>query len=96
MASASAYGESYDDRRNRLIDNVYDGSDGFWSEPTSFILVGSSLHTLPFAEMACEGLSAEHDLVLVFDPEDMSAACFGDVEHLDILKSFFPLVKKLP
>jgi hypothetical protein len=87
-------GKSASERRQRLIDNVY-GEDGFWDEPTSFILVTSSLSTSEFAKMACAGLSASHDLVFIFDPKDMSAAYFGKIDHLDVLKSFFPQARKV-
>lgn len=95
IADKTVGGKSYADRRQQLIDNVY-SDNGFWDEPTSFILVHSGLNTPDFAKLASKGLSPADDLVLVFDPEDQSASCFGKVEHFDVLRSFLPNVKKLP
>lgn len=89
-------GKSYADRRQMLINNAYEGSDGYWEETTSFLMVGSSLQTGAFAQKVCKGLSAKHDLVLVFDPTDMSASYFGPFKHADVLASFLPKAKKLP
>ncbi len=88
-------GQSYSDRRDLLIENIHAGNNGYWDETTSFAFVGSDLDTHAFAKKAVQGLSAAHDIVLVFDPSDMSARHFGPVEYADILKSFLPLVKKL-
>jgi hypothetical protein len=87
--------KSASERRQKLIDNVYEGSNGFWSEPTSFMIAGSNLKTHEFAKKACEGISVSHDLVFIFDPTDMSAAYFGKIESLGVLKSFFPNAKKV-
>lgn len=94
IANQTVGGETYQDRYDRLISNVHDGCDGFWAETTSFILVGSDLDTVSFATKASAGLSARHDTVLVFDPDDMSAAVFGKIERLDILESFFKVLQK--
>lgn len=96
IADRPANGKSYAERRTLLLENAHAGSDGFWDEPTSFILVGSNKDTHSFAAQVTKGLSAQHDLVFIFDPDDMSSVCFGNCEHLDVLKSFFPLLKKEP
>ncbi len=98
IADKTVGGKAYDDRRQLLINNVYpkDGG-GYWEETTSFFLVQSSLGTPEFSAKACKGLSANDDLVVVFDPSDMSACYFGPVAHPDVLKHFFPkFLKKLP
>jgi len=89
-------GKTSDQRRQTLIENAHEGCDGFWDETTSFLLVGSHLSTPGFAAKVCGGLSATHDMVVVFDPGDLSACYFGALEHLGVLRSFFPLLKKLP
>lgn len=76
------------------MDNVY-SEQGFWDETTSFIIVNSPLDTSAFATKACKGLSAVEDMVLVFDTSDMSASYFGNMKHLDVLRSFFPKLKKV-
>lgn len=88
-------GQTYTDRYNRLIDNAFDGSQGYWDETTAFLLVGSSLSTPDFAKKVCAGLSLQHDMVFIFDPSDMSANYFGPFEHAEALVSFFPRAKKL-
>ncbi|XSG81216.1 MAG: hypothetical protein ACPW61_08995 [Methyloligella sp. ZOD6] len=89
-------GRSYSERRAELIKAVRQEDMGYWEETTSFILVESELSTNEFAEMASKLLSKEHDMLFVFDPEDMSACYFGAVEHAEVLKSFFPRLKKVP
>ncbi|HEX2257287.1 MAG TPA: hypothetical protein VHG92_11420 [Afifellaceae bacterium] len=96
IADKSVNGKTYADRREALIDNVYADNDGYWEETTSFFFVGSSLDTYSFAKKAVKGLSPNDDLVVLFDPSDMSAAYFGPVEHLDVLKFFLPGIKKVP
>jgi hypothetical protein len=58
--------------------------------------VESALQTPQFAARVCGGLSEADDMVVVFDPSDMSANYFGALKHADILRSFFPELKKLP
>lgn len=96
IADKTISGKTYDDRRDALMDNVRSKDQGFWEETTSFILVESELTTDAFAAKAAKGLSAKDDLVIVFDPTDMSLAYFGPVEHPEVLKSFFKVSKKLP
>ena len=95
LADKTVSGKTYDERRSLLIDNLNKEQIGFWADPTSFYLVESNLDTYSFAAKASKGLSVKDDLVVVFDPSDMSAASFGPVEHFDVLESFFPNVKKL-
>jgi len=96
IADRTVNGKTYAERREMLIENARKEKGGFWEETTSFLLVESSLTTPEFAKRTCTDLSLEHDLVLVFDPSDMSASYYGALEHLDVLKSFFPALKKAP
>lgn len=89
-------GKTYQDRYNQLIDNITDEGGAYWGEPTSFYLVESDLMTPDFAKKAVRGLSSNDDLVLVFDPSDMSANYFGPVEHAEVLRALLPQAKKLP
>jgi hypothetical protein len=93
LANRTINGKSYDDRRAMLIDNCREDK-GYWDEPTSFILVESNLNTDAFAAKACRGLSSE-DLVFIFDPSDMSASYFGAVDEVNVLRSFFPKLRKV-
>lgn len=88
-------GKSYGDRYRQLIENIHEEGQGFWDATTSFFLCNSNLDTGTFAARAVKGLSANHDLVVVFDPSDMSMAYFGAVPETDILASFFQTAKKL-
>jgi hypothetical protein len=94
LANKTINGKTYDERREMLIENVRTEGKGYWDEPTSFFLAESDLHTEQFAAKACKGLSASEDLVFVFDPTDMSGCYFGAVKHVDVVKSFFPKLKK--
>lgn len=96
IADRVVNGQSYESRRERLVENAYDGSDGFWDGTTSFLLVGSNLGTDEFAAKVCRGMSSQHDIVVVFDPADMSMAYFGPAPNPDVLGSFFRHGKKLP
>jgi hypothetical protein len=93
IADRTAGGKTYDDRYQQLVDNVYTDT-GYWDETTSFMLVSSGLSTPAFAAKACQGLSAQDDIVVVFDPTDMSASSFRPLKHPDVLSSFFPGLKK--
>jgi len=93
IADKTIGGKTYSDRYQQLVDNVYT-DQGYWDETTSFILVSSGLSTPAFAAKACKGLSVADDIVVVFDPTDMSASYFGPVAHSDVLSSFFPGLKK--
>jgi len=95
LAKKVLNGKSYDERRQLLIDNVRTEGQGYWDEPTSFMLVESNLDTDAFAAKACVGLSAREDLVFVFDPSDMSSTYFGAVHHAEVLQSFFPRLRKV-
>lgn len=92
--SRTINGRTYADRRQALLDHVVQEGRGYWDETTSFILVESPLSTTDFASEAGKGLSAAYDMVVVFDPDDQSAAYFGDVKHPDVLASFLPKLKK--
>jgi hypothetical protein len=95
IADKTIGSKTYSDRYQQLVDNVHT-LQGYWEETTSFLLANSDLSTPAFAAKACKGLSAADDLVVVFDPSDMSASYFGPLQHIDVLKSFFPSLKKLP
>lgn len=95
IANRTINGKSYDERRQRLIDNMTTKGLGFWDETTSFVLVESNLSTDEFATKACAGLSKRDDLVFLFDPDDSSAVYFGALDRRDVLSSFFPYLKKL-
>lgn len=87
-------GKTYQDRYNSIIDNADEGK-GLWTDPTSFLLIASDLGTVEFAKNVVRGLSRQHDMAFVFDPNDMSACYFGAVEAEDVLLSFFPKAQKL-
>lgn len=95
IADRTVNGKTYSDRYNQIVRNVRAEDGGFWDEPTSFFLVESSLSTPEFAKRTVHQLSAKYDMVLVFDPSDMSACYFGAVESEDVLLSFLPKAKKL-
>lgn len=91
-----AAGKSYDERRQSLIDAAYGGCEAFWAETTSFLMISTDLRTPDFVKKITRGLSAAHDIVVVFDPDDQSCSYFGPVANADLLRWFVPLAKKLP
>ena len=95
VADQTVGGRTYSERRQSIIDAVY-SSDGYWEETTSFILASSALDTNSFAAKAAGGLSEAHDMLVAFDPADMSVAYFGAIKRADVLATFFRYVKKLP
>ncbi len=96
IADKTVGGKTYAERRETLINNVYSKGQGYWEETTSFILVESNLNTPSFAAKAAQGLSANDDMLVVFDPSDQSASYFGALKQVDVLRSFFPKLKKVP
>lgn len=96
IADRTVNGATHDDRRLSLIENARKANAGYWEDTTSFMLVESNLNTPTFAAQVCAGLSKEYDMVVVIDPSDKSASYFGAVRELDVLKSFFPGLKKVP
>lgn len=95
ISDKTVNGKSYDYRYTALVEAATSAEAGFWSETTSFFLAGSELGTYAFVSKLSKELSAKDDLLFVFDPDDQSSAYFGAVEHPDVLKSFFPTLKKL-
>ena len=96
VANRTIGGRTYDERRQSIIDGARGPEKmGFWDETTSFILVESNLQTDAIAKAASRGLVASADMLFVFDPSDESACYFGAVEHVDVLRSFFPKLKKV-
>ncbi len=89
IADGTVGGKTYEERRQSIIDAVYPKGGGYWEETTSFILVNSDLNTHDFAKKASSGLNVANDMLVAFDPSDMSAAYFGAVKHPDVLTSFF-------
>lgn len=96
VASQIANGKTYDERRQSIVDAVRRDGLGYWDETTSFFLVESSASTPDVAKIASAGLSATHDMLVAFDPSDMSVAYFGAVQSPDVLGSFFASVNKVP
>lgn len=96
IADRTINGKTYDDRRQSMIDAVRMQGAGYWEETTSFFLVESNLDTASFTEAASRSLSAKDDMLVAFDPSDMSLAYFGAIVHPDVLASFFRTAKKLP
>lgn len=95
IGSKTVGGKTYDQRRDQLIENVRSDKVGYWEETTSFFFVQSDADTYDFGKFAVKGLSAAEDLVVIFDPEDMSACYFGDITYPDVFLSFLPNAKKL-
>jgi len=89
-------GKTYAQRREMLINNVRKEGRGYWEETTSFFLVESPDNTNAVTQAASKGLSPQDDILVVFDPSDMSMGYFGPIKHLDVLKSFFAASKKVP
>jgi hypothetical protein len=96
IADKTIGGKTYNDRREALINNVYEQGNGYWEETTSFFLMSSNLQTPAFLKKATQGLSQADDLVIAFDPEDMSAAYFGPLKDRPVLASFFASLQKVP
>ncbi|MBO6668250.1 hypothetical protein [Parvibaculum sp.] len=96
IADKTVGGKNYSQRREQLVENVHTEGLGYWEETTSFFLVESTEDTPSFARKAAKGLSERDDLLVAFDPSDMSAAYFGPLEHVDVLASFFTSLKRVP
>lgn len=95
IGNVTVAGLSHDARRAKLIEKAGAENMGFWEEIPSFLFVESDMTTDVLAKRVIEGLSPEHDMLVIFDPADMSAYYFGAVEHEDVLRSFLPGARKL-
>lgn len=95
IANKTVNGDTYDERRQSVINNIYDEGQGYWDEMTSLFILNSDLSTSALARQAASGLSEDDDLLIVFDPEDMSLAYFGPFEHPLVLTSFFKGARKV-
>lgn len=95
IAAETVGGKTYDERRESLVLAARKAEAGFWDGTTSFFLVESGLDTNAFAKSLTAGLSKSHDMLIVFDPKDMSVAYFGSVPETDVLQSFFKFRTKL-
>jgi len=95
IADKTIDGKTYQNRYDTLVENLAYRCDGFWFDTTSFYLVGSSENTSAFARRVVRGLSSKHDMLFAFDPEDMSACCFGAFQSEDVLESFFPRLERV-
>ena len=88
-------GRSYSERYNDFMDEIRSKGLGFWSDTTSFMFVESEEDTGTFAKRIVRHLSKSNDMVVIFDPSDMSSRYFGKVEYPDTLSSFLPGVQKI-
>lgn len=95
IADKTINGKTYQNRYDALVSNLAHQHDGFWFDTTSFYIVGSNENTTAFATRIVRGLSSQHDMLFVFDPEDMSACCFGSIEAVNVLTSFFPRLQRV-
>lgn len=95
IADKTISGKTWNDRYNQLQKNLVQLDKGYWRDPTSFYLVESYEDTNAFAKRIVRGLDPSADMLFTFDPKDMSACYFGDVNALDILRSFFPKARRV-
>lgn len=95
IANIAVNGLTYSERRERLIENIRTEDLGYWDGTTSFFFVESTMSTYDFGHHAVQGLSSRDDMVVIFDPSDMSACYFGQVESEEVLLSFLPDARKL-
>lgn len=98
IADGGSDKSTYEQRYEALMENIQKAkmkSGGYWIETTSFLLVESALGTQEFCAAITKGLNAKKDMVVVFDPSDMSSAYFGSIEHPDVFGSFFKTAKKV-
>jgi hypothetical protein len=95
IKNATVNGLTYDERRAALVENARAEELGYWDETTSFILVESNKATDIIAKRVVAGLSPKHDMLVIFDPADMSCCYFGAINYEEVLLSFFPKARKL-
>ncbi|MDM9619062.1 hypothetical protein [Rhizobium sp. S96] len=95
IADKTVNGKTYSERREAMINAVHSQGNGFWEGTTSFICLESPLSTWNIAAKASAPLSKNDDMLVIFDPSDMSMAHFGKIDHPAALESFFNVTKKL-
>jgi len=94
ISAKTVNGKTYIERYSSFMEKLYSKS-GYWEETTSFALTISDKSTQALVRHLSQDLSATEDLVVAFDPSDMSSAYFGNLEHKDVLASFFNTCTKV-
>lgn len=86
---------TYQTRYDAFIETVSSYKLGFWSEPTSFMLVEANIEIDAFVREISKPLDRSKDLLLVRYISRDASRVFGKSENFDVLQSFFPNIKKL-
>ncbi len=79
-----------EDRHRSVIERAR-GQAAFWGESLSFFMTQSTMLTPEFGAHVTADLSRTHDILVAFDPGDMSLCYFGPIEQEHALKSFFDI-----
>lgn len=84
-------GRDYNTRYAALIDAVKShGTTGWWFEPTSFWLVGTSATKAAVAASIKAAIAPSEDMALVGSMDTTGAVVVGKVEKLTDLKALIP------
>lgn len=83
-------GRHPEDRHRSVVERAR-GKASFWDASLSFIMTQSTLLTPEFGAHVTADLSRDHDILIAFDPGDMSLCYFGPIEQENVLKSFFDI-----
>ena len=86
---------SYDDRYDGMMSAIEKVRQGIWAEPTSFMFVESHLEIGDLVRTAANSLNPKTDVLVARYIDKDGSRYFGAVEHLDVLKSFLPNIKKV-
>ncbi|HAD84486.1 MAG TPA: hypothetical protein DCG71_06535 [Brevundimonas sp.] len=79
---------TYDERRAGVIDALFEVSDGWWPETTSFVMFQSEENALSLAKLVKSKLDPDCDIALIGSPNIKTMKLVGSDENsLTVLKS---------
>jgi hypothetical protein len=89
-----AAGPDYNARYNPMVAALEKIRDGMWAESISFWAFGSGLGLDNVLTTLSASLDPKRDLLVVGQLNDPAARYFGNLQHIEVFKSFFPNAQK--
>lgn len=86
---------SYRDRYDALIAALQSLNDGWWAQPTSFILFGSTSARAAIIAKIKGALDLSKDVAVLGAPNYKVMDCIGRTDGFDAVASMVPFAKKV-
>ncbi|GLS29306.1 hypothetical protein SAMN04488498_113108 [Mesorhizobium albiziae] len=95
IASDSTYNDRYGGMVKAMA-AMRGSQNASWAEPTSFWLVQSASGLDALVKALTAPLNAKTDILVARNMNDGHVRYFGELSRPDVLKLFFPSMKKVP